>query len=76
MALREQKCSISNVQPLVDLENHDLIRKLYSLFHGSMEEVSDAARKVLPASLVLRLRILSCFIRSMKSFEIEGGGTA
>ena len=67
MALREQKCAISNVQPLVDLENHDLIRKLYSLFHGSIEEVSDAARKVLPASLVLRLRILSCFIRSIRA---------
>ena len=65
--LLRKKCAISNVEPLVDLENAGLIQKLYELFHGSLQEAPQLSRRVKPAHLVLRLKILSSFIRSIRA---------
>ena len=35
--LLRKKCAISNVTPLVNLEDGGLNEKLYHLFHGSLE---------------------------------------
>ncbi|QDZ21911.1 proteasome-associated protein ECM29 [Chloropicon primus] len=65
--LLRKKCAISNVKPLVDLEDHRLIHKLYLLFHGSLEQAPEVSKKIEPASLVVRLRILGCFIHSLRA---------
>lgn len=66
-SLLRKRAAISNVKPLVDLEDKGLIDRLFGLFHGSIQAVSEASKKVEPASLGLRVRILGCFIRSLRA---------
>ena len=66
--LLKRRCAITNVKPLVNLDDPDVVEGLFFLFHGSPQipQIPQQAM-VLPASLPLRLKILSCFTRSIKA---------
>lgn len=68
-ALREDvwvcSCGMDSQKPVVNLESHDLVRRLFRLFHGTPEESSaPPASRVAPASPAVRARLMALFTKS------------
>ncbi|GAB4815511.1 hypothetical protein N2152v2_002557 [Parachlorella kessleri] len=64
--LLKKRCGVDSNKPAVDLESHELVERLYELFHGTLDDATlpEQERRA-PAGVALRSRLLGLFSKSV-----------